>query len=263
MAFFGRNKYKDFTQRGTVTGGSTTGSGKIGHGADGGVNMYKTKDGNRAVSMGGNTFYERDPGSGHFLLSTGGSSRENYIKIKDYESQPTPAPAPAPAPSSGGGYADGGGLLNPLPQLGPYPNENIYHPILETEYTAPNAQDWSQYMPVDGLLTGGAQARYPQAIFPPLDDDGRVLAQTPSEPITGGAQFDIPGLLYQPWSTEYQQAFVPGNIWQYDPNQFGVGQVSYIDNPMGKLKLPEDWKDLLGPFEEEEEESEETTSSEK
>ena len=167
----------------------------------------------------------------------------------------------APAPESGGGGSSSGGLLNPLPEIGPYPNENIYHPVLETEYTAPNAQDWSQYMPVDGLLTGGAQARYPQAIFPPLDEEGGVLPQTPSAPITGGAQFDTPGLLYQPWSTEYQQAFVPGNIWQYDPNQFGVGEVSYRTNPMGELKLPEDWEDLLGPFnEEEEDESDEETT---
>ena len=174
------------------------------------------------------------------------------------EGRSMPGVSSSSGESSSGGSSSGG-LLNPLPQLGPYPNENIYHPVLETEYTAPNAQDWSQYMPVDGLLTGGAQARYPQAIFPPLDDDGRVLAQTPSAPITGGAQFDTPGLLYQPWSTEYQQAFVPGNIWQYDPNQFGVGQVSYIDNPMGKLKLPEDWEDLLGPFDQEEEDEDPPT----
>jgi len=166
------------------------------------------------------------------------------------EGRSMPGVSSAPAHESGGG---GGGSLNPLPELGPYPTPNIYFPILETEYTAPAAQDWSQYMPTGGLLTGGAQARYPQAVFPPLDDDGRVLPQTPSEPITGGQQFDIPGLLYQPWSTEYQQAFVPGNIWQYDPNQFGVGEVTYRKNPF-PLNLPEDWEDLLGPFDEPEEE---------
>ena len=152
---------------------------------------------------------------------------------------------------SGGGGGGGGGLINPLPELGPYPANNIYFPVLETEYTAPNAQDFSAYMPVDGLLTGGAQARYPQAVFPSLDDEGRVLPQTPSEGIEDGQQFDIGGLLYQPWSTEYQQAFVPGNIWQYDPNQFGVGEVSYRSNPFGSLQLPEDWEDLLS-FEEQE-----------
>jgi hypothetical protein len=161
----------------------------------------------------------------------------------------------APAPESGGGGSSSGGLLNPLPEIGPYPERNIYDPVLETAYTPPVAQDWSQYMPVGGLLTGGAQARYPQAIFPPLDEAGGVLSQTPSAPITDGAQFDIGGLLYQPWTTEYQQAFVPGNIWQYDPNQFGVGKVAYSENPF-PLNLPEDWEELLGPFEEEEEDEE-------
>lgn len=156
--------------------------------------------------------------------------------------------------SGGGGLSSGTGSFITQPNLGPFPNENIYRPILETAYTPPNAQDFSAYMPVDGLLTGGAQARYPQAIFPPLDDAGNVLPQTPSAPITDGQQFDIGGLLYQPFSTEYQQAFVPGNIFQYDPNQFGVGEVSYVDNPYGSLKLPEDWEELLGPFEEPEEE---------
>ena len=168
--------------------------------------------------------------------------------------------ASPPKPKGGGGHRPPS-PSNPLPELGPYPTPNVYFPILETEYNPPVAQDWSQYMPVGGLLSGGAQARYPRAYFPPLDDDGRVLPQTPSEPITGGQQFDIPGLLYQPWTTEYQQAFVPGNIWQYDPNQFGVGQVKYIDNPFGSLQLPEDWEDLLGPFDEEEEEEEESNGS--
>lgn len=160
--------------------------------------------------------------------------------------------SPVAMEESGGG--GGGGLLNPLPEIGPYPGNNIYAPVLETEYTAPNAQDFSAYMPVGGLLTGGAQARYPQAIFPALDEAGNVLPQTPSAPITDGQQFDIGGLLYQPWSTEYQQAFVPGNIWQYDPNQFGVGDVSYRGNKYGSLQLPENWEELLGPFDEPEEE---------
>lgn len=171
--------------------------------------------------------------------------------------QTYPASQAEPVRESGGG-GGGGGLLNPAPEIGPYPGNNIYAPVLETEYTAPNAQDFSAYMPVGGLLTGGAQARYPQAIFPPLDEAGGVLSQTPSAPITDGQQFDIGGLLYQPWSTEYQQAFVPGNIWQYDPNQFGVGEVSYRGNRYGSLQLPEDWEDLLGPFDEEEEEEDDS-----
>jgi hypothetical protein len=39
--------------------------------------------------------------------------------------------------------------------------------------------------------------------------------------------FDTPGLLYQPWSTEYQQAFVPGNLWNYVPPELNVGAPQY------------------------------------
>ena len=145
------------------------------------------------------------------------------------------------------------GLLNPAPQLGPYPLENIYKPILETEYTPPSAQDFSAYMPANGMLTGGAQARFPQATFPPLDPSGGVLRTGPSETIPNGQNFNIPGLLYQPYTTEYQQAYVPANIFQYDPNMFGVNDPSYRSNPYGPLALPPDWEDLIGPFSEEEE----------
>ena len=158
-----------------------------------------------------------------YFGDSGGTSFDSFIS--------------SPSSSGGESLSSGAGSFGTQPNLGPYPNENIYFPVLETEYTAPNAQDFSAYMPVDGLLTGGAQARYPQAIFPPLDNAGNVLPQTPSAPITDGQQFDIGGLLYQPWSTEYQQAFVPGNIWQYDPNQFGVGEVSYRSNPFGSIKF--------------------------
>lgn len=192
-----------------------------------------------------------------------GGSWEKVFTIPDNfdTSTKTPdSPSSSPSPHESGG--DGGGK-DPNTGLGPWPTPNIYFPILETEYTAPAAQDWSQYMPVGGLLSGGAQARYPQAIFPPLDDKGKVLPAAPSDPISGGEQFDIPGLLYQPWSTEYQQAFVPGNIWQYDPNQFGVGEVKLIDNPYGGLTLPEDWEELLGPFDEPEEEEESSSANER
>ena len=100
---FGSNKHKGFSQRGTVTEGSTTGSGAIAHGADGGVNIGKAKNGRRTVQVGGNTFIERDAGSGLFLKSTGGTQHENYVRISDYNPNPAPAPAPAPRPSGGGG----------------------------------------------------------------------------------------------------------------------------------------------------------------
>ena len=113
---FGSNKHKGFSQRGTVTGGSTTGSGAIGHGAEGGANIYKTKDGRRQVTVGGNTFRENESGSGLFLKTTGGTSAENYVRISDYNPNPTPAPAaPAPRPSGGGG---GGGSSSRSPGYG-------------------------------------------------------------------------------------------------------------------------------------------------
>ena len=126
MAIFGRNPNAGWTQRGTVTEGSTTGSGKIGHGADGGVNMSKTKDGRRQVVIGSDSFVEKGSGSGLFLKTTGGTSRENYVRISDYETKQAPAPAPAPAPqrtvvtnrpppSSGGDKTPSYGTTNPQP----------------------------------------------------------------------------------------------------------------------------------------------------
>ncbi|MDP7190217.1 MAG: hypothetical protein QGI74_10220, partial [Phycisphaerales bacterium] len=73
------------------------------------------------------------------------------------------------AGGGGGGDSGGGGGGDPDGGiLGPYPEQNIYFPMLDTAYTAPNAQDWSAYMPADSPFTGGAQARYPQAVFPPV-----------------------------------------------------------------------------------------------
>jgi hypothetical protein len=45
--------------------------------------------------------------------------------------------------------------------------------------------------------------------------------------------FDIPGLLYQPWSTEYQQAFVPANLWNYVPPELNVGAPQYSSGGSG------------------------------
>ena len=215
--------------------------------------------------------------------------------------------------SRGGGDSGGGGGGDPDGGiLGPYPEQNIYFPMLDTAYTAPNAQDWSAYMPAGSPFTGGAQARYPQAVFPPVKPSdtpygtssninvppgggsslefslpsrtfrdqipGLKPSGTPSgggswssappgggfsplpprtfrDPIPAGVHgkpfvvddqfrdpipgllpdpsgfqptnFDTPGLLYQPWSTEYQQAFVPGNLWNYVPPELNVGAPQY------------------------------------
>lgn len=113
MALFGRNPHAGWTQRGTVTEGSTTGSGKISHGPDGGVNIYKAKDGRRIVTIGSDNFRENDAGSGLFLKTTGGTSRENYVRISDYETKQAPKEEekkpPKTAVTSGGGGGGGGG----------------------------------------------------------------------------------------------------------------------------------------------------------
>ena len=137
----------------------------------------------------------------------------------------------------GGGDSGGGGGGDPDGGiLGPYPEQNIYFPMLDTAYTAPNAQDWSAYMQAGSPFTGGAQARYPQAVFPPEWGTDTPYANSsnplfnqgpPPEPAGGSPNYATPGLLYQPWSTEYQQAFVPGNLWNYVPPELNVGAPQY------------------------------------
>ncbi len=124
-------------------------------------------------------------------------------------------------PESGGGGGGGGSGSPPTPgsglNIGPYPFPNDYHPLLQHAYTAPSAMNFSRYM-TPGLFSGSEfVARYPQARFP-------------GDPVVNntGESFNIGGLLYQPWTTEYQQAFVPTDLWNYSPNQFNVGQPSFV-----------------------------------
>lgn len=130
----------------------------------------------------------------------------------------------ASSESSGGHHGGGGGgggrvgpLLNPGMNLGPYPFPNDYHPMLAVEYQAPAAQDFSAYMAPNSPFTGGAPAVYGQSRFP---GDPSPAPETPV------AQ-NIGGLLYQPWTTEYQQAFVPDDLWTYQPIQMGVGSPGF------------------------------------
>jgi len=166
------------------------------------------------------------------------------------------APKSSGGESSGGG---GGGLLNSgPPPMGPYPEDNVYFPMLVPEYAPPSAQDWTSYMPRVGpydaptpYLGGGAPANFPQAtLYPGIGDN--VDAGIPD--------YNIGGLLYQPWTTEYQQAFVQPNIWNYEPNQFGVGPVQFmgtLDGPMNVVH-PEE---LFTEEEEEEEDQREGSES--
>lgn len=122
------------------------------------------------------------------------------------------------------------------PGMGPYPEENVFFPMLAQEYTAPSAMDLSAYLPADaygdGMLTGGAPARYDQAVFPGKSDDAGNLVMTKD---VGKPDYsDVRGLLYQPFTTEYQQAFVPENLWNYQPVQFDITPVQYTANPYAK-----------------------------
>jgi len=161
----------------------------------------------------------------------------------------------SPAPESGGGGSSSGssgGLLDSSgPPMGPFPEENVYFPMLVPDYAPPSAQDFTAYMPRVGpydaptpYLGGGAPANFPQAtLYPGIGQD--------VDP--GIPDYNIGGLLYQPWTTEYQQAFVQPNIWNYEPNQFGVGPVQHMGAPFGPLNVvpPEE---LFAEDEEEEEE---------
>ena len=94
----GRNRNKDYRQQGSITGGKVSGY-DVNPGAIGGVNMYKTKDGRRAMQYGADLYYERSPGE--FYKNTGNGK----LTVSDYNPKPAPE-APAPKPSGGGG---GGG----------------------------------------------------------------------------------------------------------------------------------------------------------
>ena len=122
---------------------------------------------------------------------------------------------------SPGGFGSGGGgggsrsapLLDPGMNLGPYPFANDYAPMLAVEYQAPAAQDFSAYMAPGSPFAGGAPAVYGQSRFP------GDPSPAPATPVSQ----DIGGLLYQPYTTEYQQAFVPDDLWTYQPIQMAVG----------------------------------------
>jgi hypothetical protein len=134
--------------------------------------------------------------------------------------------APSAAPSGGHSGGSGSGLLNTpsTPDIGPYPFPNRYFPQLVHEYEAPQAQDWSQYLP--SWING------------PLSQTG--------------------GLLYQPGTQEYMEQFpMPENILNYQPPEINRQPVQYFGAPFGPLNItaPEDL------FVEEEEEDDDEDQS--
>lgn len=142
-----------------------------------------------------------------------------------------PAPKPAPKPATPAKPAPP--KAGTKPGLGPYPENNVFFPMLNKEYTAPNAMNLAAYTPPNpynnGQLLGGAKARYDQAVFPGVYDDKGGLDMTKD---VGKPDYsDIQGLLYQPHTTEYQQAFVDPNLWNYQPPMLKTGPVQYMGNP--------------------------------
>lgn len=101
-----------------------------------------------------------------------------------------------------GGGGGSGSPTNPGTGIGPYPLDNMYFPQLTHAYEAPQAQDWSQYLP--SWING------------PLSQMG--------------------GLLYQPGTQEYMEQFpMPENIWNYQPPQINRQPVQYAGPPSGGL----------------------------
>lgn len=117
--------------------------------------------------------------------------------------------------SGSSGSSGNSGLLNS--NIGPYPRPNKYFPLLTQAYDRPQARDYSEFIQAGN----------------PFGGDG--------------------GLLYQPYSQQYSERYgLPNEIAQYQPNIFGVGDVSYYGTPFGPLNIlaPEE---LFGNEEEEEE----------
>ena len=123
---------------------------------------------------------------------------------------------------SGGGGGGGGGSGppdwdNPDPPsgTGPYPDDNIYFPMLVPDYEAPEAQNWARYMP-----------------------RGQQRANVRPGDIWGGSA-DLGrdgGLLYQPWTSTYADRFVPDNLWDYQPPELKVGRPKFYRNPLGNIE---------------------------
>ena len=140
--------------------------------------------------------------------------------------------------SSEGGSSGGGGgggsrragtpMLDPSMNIGPYPFANDYFPVLPQTYEAPPARDFSAFMPIEiaSPFTQGAPAVFARSSFPGM------IAENPTVPVPQ----NIGGLLYQPYSAEYQQAFLPDNLFNFRPIRMGVGDPNYT-RPMSSASV--------------------------
>tara|TARA_R110002096_G_scaffold341096_2_gene534158 strand:+ start:375 stop:1127 length:753 start_codon:yes stop_codon:yes gene_type:complete len=120
-----------------------------------------------------------------------------------------------------------------------------------------------------GVTTGGTPDVTPDVIPDvklPVDDPNKdnpyhpMLIPEYNDPAAQDWSQYMPdgesGLLYQPWSKEYGEEFVPDNIWNYEPPTFQVGMPKYTKNPIGLL-------DIIFPPEESGDDDDEMTEQEK
>jgi len=89
------------------------------------------------------------------------------------------------------------------PQADPYAGMGpAIYPMTTPSYTPPSAQDFSAYTSMS-----------------PFGGEG--------------------GLLYQPWSAEYLNRYVPQSLLNYTPPELSLARPTYMPNPLGLMELIE------------------------
>jgi hypothetical protein len=87
------------------------------------------------------------------------------------------------------------------PQADPYAGMGpAIYPMTTPSYTPPSAQDFSAYTSMS-----------------PFGGEG--------------------GLLYQPWSAEYLNRYVPQSLLNYTPPELSLARPTYMPNPLGLMEL--------------------------
>lgn len=110
--------------------------------------------------------------------------------------------------TTGGEESGGGSDVGGLIEYQPFTNPLSY-PMTMPEYSAPSAQDFSAY-----------------TYMSPFGGEG--------------------GLLYQPWSSEYLNRYVPQNLLNYVPPEIDLVRPTYSPNPLGLMQLIEMAEESIG-----------------
>jgi hypothetical protein len=188
----------------------------------------------------GEWWKEVDPGSGEYYRF--GRKGGPMISIRSGDSSPDDPYVYTPSVYTPRSGTKSTPVFDKKLPIGPYPKPNVYFPMLVNNYTAPGARNLKDIMPenpvLGGKLTMGAPSRYDQAIFARIKTTGpEGKTKTVSTKDLGRPDYtNKRGLLYQPWTTQYQQAFVRPNIWNYTPIPLKVGFPQRY-NPFGSLDL--------------------------